>query len=266
MTDTLARSADELERDIERTRADIDRILTALHDRLSPAAMTDRVLRTARDGGGNFAAEMGRAIRDNPIPSLMVGAGLAWLMIAARSRVGEQGRRVREDPSRPTTLLSETVETTHPTGSANYSGGSSYPLHNPTEAATSAVRTRVRRDTPPTTTADAAAVSAAAKSVDETPSSGTEPAAADGKTSPTSTADAAAVSATSMSGDGTPSSGPPTPAVARTEAGGGTSPGTTADPVAFPASSARAAIPQSSHRETPSSITKQRAASPESRK
>jgi hypothetical protein len=111
-TGSRNRSPDEWEREIERTRADIGRTLGALRARVSRGALVDRMMRSMRDEGGEFAAGIGRAIRDNPVPAVMVGAGLAWLLIASRSgngayRVIEAG--ARRDPSRPLAGTAGTV-------------------------------------------------------------------------------------------------------------------------------------------------------------
>jgi len=111
MNDMHSRSPDELERDIERTRTDIDRTLSALQNSVSPAAVLDRTLRSTREGGGQFAASIGRTVRDNPVPLALLGVSLAWLMISSRdSGEGEPTTApqtyepVREDPNRPSAV------------------------------------------------------------------------------------------------------------------------------------------------------------------
>lgn len=119
MTDARIRSPEEWEREIERTRADIDRTLAALQYRLSRAALIDRVLRTTRDEGGAFVAGIGRTVRDNPIPALVLGAGLAWLVTASRGPNGARrqihtGPAHRADPHRSPTVSTVTVATPEP--------------------------------------------------------------------------------------------------------------------------------------------------------
>ena len=77
-------SPDEIEQDITKTRAHIDRTLDVLAARLSPGSLVDQALRTARDTGGEFTLNLGRTIRDNPVPTALVGVGLGWLMFAGR--------------------------------------------------------------------------------------------------------------------------------------------------------------------------------------
>jgi hypothetical protein len=119
MTDAANRSPEEWEREIERTRADIDRTLAALRHRLSRTALIDRVLRTTRDESGAFVAGIGRTVRDNPIPALVLGAGLAWLVTASRGANGARqqippGPVRRDDPHRSPTVSTVTVETPEP--------------------------------------------------------------------------------------------------------------------------------------------------------
>ncbi len=125
------RSPDEWEREIERTRDDIGRTLGALRARVSRGALVDRMMRAMRDEGGDFAAGIGRAIRDNPVPAVMVGAGLAWLLMASRShgpyRVIEAG--ARRDPNRPPTGTAGMV-TSRAANAENVEPGPSTVLEN----------------------------------------------------------------------------------------------------------------------------------------
>ncbi|MGZ8995161.1 MAG: DUF3618 domain-containing protein [Rhodospirillales bacterium] len=84
-------SPDEIEQDIAGTRAHIDRTLDVLTARLSPSGLLDQALRTARDTGGEFTLNLGRTIRENPVPSALVGLGLGWLILAGRSSSGNGG-------------------------------------------------------------------------------------------------------------------------------------------------------------------------------
>jgi len=78
--DDSGKSSAELEREVESERAEITSILDELRNRMSPGQIVDQALDYAREsGGGDFARNLGRSVRDNPIPVLMVGAGIAWL-------------------------------------------------------------------------------------------------------------------------------------------------------------------------------------------
>ncbi len=84
MSGSSLKSPDELERDIALTRAGIDRRLSVFSDRMSRDAMVDWTIQYLNRRGVGFFSGFGRAVRDNPVPSLMVGAGLAWLISESR--------------------------------------------------------------------------------------------------------------------------------------------------------------------------------------
>jgi hypothetical protein len=84
------RSASDIERDLDRTRAEMSQTIDAIQDRLSPGQLFEQGLRYFSSGGGRsfadgateFAQNFGRTIRDNPIPFALVTTGLAWLMLS----------------------------------------------------------------------------------------------------------------------------------------------------------------------------------------
>lgn len=88
------RSADEIALEVELSRARVTETLDELKARMSPGQLVDEVLAYSKGAGGEFLANAGRAARDNPLPVLLVGAGLALL---ATSRGSGSDR-----PSRPT--------------------------------------------------------------------------------------------------------------------------------------------------------------------
>lgn len=101
-----AASPDQLEREIARTRAEIDRKLALLQERLSPRRVAGQVAGSVGAQGGAFARNLGSALRDNPVPALLLGIGVLWLMVASRpngraERVEESrtGRLARPEPA-----------------------------------------------------------------------------------------------------------------------------------------------------------------------
>lgn len=78
----MSKTTNEIEREIEQTRAEIDATLAALRSRMSVGEMIEEVSRQFRNSGGSeFARNFGRQVRDNPLPLALIGAGIAWLMI-----------------------------------------------------------------------------------------------------------------------------------------------------------------------------------------
>jgi ElaB/YqjD/DUF883 family membrane-anchored ribosome-binding protein len=86
-TDPGGRSPETIERDVERTRANLTRTLDELRDRLSPGQVMDQLTEWAKgSGGAEFARNLGAQVRDNPLPILLVGAGIGWLMMSGGGR------------------------------------------------------------------------------------------------------------------------------------------------------------------------------------
>lgn len=97
-------SSEQLEREAEATRARIAATLAELRTRISPGQMLDDALDHARDGNGaELVRNLGRQAADNPVPVALLGAGLAWLMLAQRKSANGKGTRTNGDGSVATT-------------------------------------------------------------------------------------------------------------------------------------------------------------------
>jgi hypothetical protein len=82
----------QLEQDIDRTRASLGRTVDELEHRLSPGELVDQAIGMAREHGGEFATNLGRSVKNNPIPMLLTSVGLAWMMASSnepRARTGD---------------------------------------------------------------------------------------------------------------------------------------------------------------------------------
>ena len=100
-TDPGGRSPETIERDVERTRANLTRTLDELRDRLSPGQVMDQLTEWAKgSGGAEFARNLGAQVRDNPLPILLVGAGIGWLMMSGGGRRTPVGTRTFAPPLR----------------------------------------------------------------------------------------------------------------------------------------------------------------------
>jgi len=102
--DKPAASPDQLEREIARTRADIDRKLTLLQERFSPRRVAGQMAGSVGAQGGAFARNLGAALRDNPVPALLLGIGVLWLMVASKPATDAQSleeERARAIPPEP---------------------------------------------------------------------------------------------------------------------------------------------------------------------
>ncbi|MCE8017753.1 DUF3618 domain-containing protein [Halomonas sp. MCCC 1A17488] len=88
------RRVDELEADIRQSRAHLDDTLHELERRLSPARLRRSVaahLPSRHGARPGFLAGLGRSIREHPVPVLVTGIGLGWL-VASQLRAGSHGR------------------------------------------------------------------------------------------------------------------------------------------------------------------------------
>ena len=88
MADT--RSPSEIERDIEKERAELSSTLETLTDKFS----VDRVMRTGQDyvseHGGELAANFARTIKETPTAAILTAIGIGWMIM------GNQRQRVVE--------------------------------------------------------------------------------------------------------------------------------------------------------------------------
>lgn len=79
------RSAAQIERETEATRARVGDLLEELRERISPGVIVDQVLGYTEDGAGKeFVQTLGDQARRNPLACAIIGVGVAWLMMSDR--------------------------------------------------------------------------------------------------------------------------------------------------------------------------------------
>jgi len=83
---------DEIQREIEGTRSEMAETLTTIERRLSPDELIDQAVRLARAHGPAFGRRLGEAISRNPVPAVLAGVGLVWLVLAASRPAPPRGR------------------------------------------------------------------------------------------------------------------------------------------------------------------------------
>lgn len=80
------RTSDEIENEIHQTRARLDETLHEIEERFSPQKLMNTTYDYLRHGGAEDAiSSIGRTIRENPLPVMVTGIGLGWLLLAQRS-------------------------------------------------------------------------------------------------------------------------------------------------------------------------------------
>lgn len=93
-TDPQSRSVEELEREAELERRNVANTIDALQEKASMGNVVEEIVRLVGENGGTASRNLGRTLRDNPLPALLTGVGLAWLM------AGGGGPRLHRDHDR----------------------------------------------------------------------------------------------------------------------------------------------------------------------
>ena len=70
----------DYEREAEHTRRRLADNLDELSDRLTPGQLFDEMLTYPRAGGGTFFRAFTSAMRENPLPSLLIGTGCVMFL------------------------------------------------------------------------------------------------------------------------------------------------------------------------------------------
>ena len=86
---------DSLARDADRRRDRIEKTLDVLGGKLSPEHIKDQAFDLFREHGGDIASGLQRSVRNNPVPLLLTGVGIAWMMMSQRDdqrRTGHYGQ------------------------------------------------------------------------------------------------------------------------------------------------------------------------------
>ena len=115
--DGADRSPDEIERDIADIRSRMDRTLDELEFRLSPGQLTSGAVDLVKDVMRGDPSRLGDAVRNNPIPVVMIGIGALWLAFAmnrpqqAREETGSK-RISRLGPDQIAEVLSPLIAVT----------------------------------------------------------------------------------------------------------------------------------------------------------
>jgi hypothetical protein len=80
-------SPEALEQEVNAERHRVAETLDALQDKMQVGNLVDDVVRSFSRYGGDMAGNLGRQVRQNPLPLLLTGVGLVWLISSSgRSR------------------------------------------------------------------------------------------------------------------------------------------------------------------------------------
>ena len=98
---------DRIERDLAATRAQLDGTIDALQQKLSPGELMSQAVTYFKEGSGmDLSHNIGRSLRDNPVPVALIGLGLGWLVVAALTPSPRPGRRQARPSGVPQRCLS----------------------------------------------------------------------------------------------------------------------------------------------------------------
>ena len=76
---------DRIERELAATRAQLDGTIEALQQKLSPGELVSQAVTYFKEGSGmDLSQNLGRSLRDNPVPVALIGVGLGWLVLSGK--------------------------------------------------------------------------------------------------------------------------------------------------------------------------------------
>jgi hypothetical protein len=77
----MTRSSEEIEREVEATRGELDRTVEALKERMTAGQIIDEMMGSMKGtAASDMVSNLGSQARENPLPLALIGAGVAWLM------------------------------------------------------------------------------------------------------------------------------------------------------------------------------------------
>jgi Protein of unknown function (DUF3618) len=92
---------ERIERDLEGTRSRLNQGLNELQGKVAPRQLVaDFVDYVRQSGGGDFAQNLMASVRHNPVPVVLVGVGLLWLMASQASAPDTTGGPAGSDGQR----------------------------------------------------------------------------------------------------------------------------------------------------------------------
>jgi hypothetical protein len=77
----MTTETDNIEADINQSRHALNDTIEALGGKLTPGQIVDEAMGLLHGQAGKFTANLGRQVRDNPLPLLLIGAGVAMLFM-----------------------------------------------------------------------------------------------------------------------------------------------------------------------------------------
>jgi len=92
----MTTETDQIEQDINRSRSALNDTIERLGGKLSPGQIVDEVLGVAQGQFGQFTTNVGKQVRDNPLPLLLIGAGVGMYLLD-QDKQHDTRPKIRED-------------------------------------------------------------------------------------------------------------------------------------------------------------------------
>lgn len=92
-------AADRIEKNLEHDRAHLRETLGAIEQKMSPGRMLDEAMAYFNTGPRAFAADLTSQIRENPMPALLTGVGIAWMILSDRKTPAADGGSAAAAPT-----------------------------------------------------------------------------------------------------------------------------------------------------------------------
>jgi ElaB/YqjD/DUF883 family membrane-anchored ribosome-binding protein len=93
----MTTETDKIEQDINRSRSALNDTIERLGGKLSPGQIVDEVLAVAQGQFGQFTANVGKQVRDNPLPLLLIGAGIGMYFLNQRGHPNDAPKLADDD-------------------------------------------------------------------------------------------------------------------------------------------------------------------------
>src|SRR5204863_6009337 len=96
-------STNALERRAERSRSRLSGLVDDLQQQISPGQVVDQLIGFTKDNRSDVGRSISQQISRNPLPYLLIAAGIGWLMISDANNglpAGRNGRTRRKAGSK----------------------------------------------------------------------------------------------------------------------------------------------------------------------
>lgn len=96
-TNPGGRSASEIEREVDQSRDRVSGTIDDLQDRMSVGNLFQDVVSAFGKHGGDVGRNLSETVKNNPMPVILTGVGLAWLMAGSKDAPARRRTRVYDD-------------------------------------------------------------------------------------------------------------------------------------------------------------------------